>query len=165
MKKLLMIWCFFHQKKFRDHYRTTHIIHHWILILEDKNGRKCTSVTTLGYFWMVRSWVIFYKCSVLHMYCFSKHEESHLNSCYKKYIWVEDGLVRWTRASSSRTEFPHWIVCRKVRCFSDWSDVVYCLLCFRTILKSALITCMLSSSQDRLSLVHGAQIREGTGLD
>lgn len=45
--------------------------------------------------------------------------------------------------------------------FLTW-NVIYCLLCSRIILKSAPTICMLSSSQDQLSLVHGAPIREGT---
>lgn len=67
----------------------------------------------------------------------------------------------WLRASPSKTEFPHWVVWWEGGMLFWWSDVIYCLLCFRIILKFALTICMLSSSQDQLSLVRGAAIKEG----
>lgn len=73
-------------------------------------------------------------------------------------------FVQWPRASPSRTEFLHKLLVAKTGCFSDWSYVIYCLFCFRTILKFVPIICMLSSSQDQLSLAPGAPIREGTRI-
>lgn len=59
---------------------------------------------------------------------------------------------------------PQGMLGGKVGCFSHWSDVIYCFFCFRTILKFVPTICTLSSSQDQLSLVHGAPIKEGTRI-
>ena len=60
-----------------------------------------------------------------------------------------------------RQKTPSELLGGKVPCFSDGSDIIYCLFCFRIILKYAPTICMLSSSQDQLSLVQGAPTREG----